>query len=254
MLTELLKQIGLTENESTVFSCIAQHKKVTAAQITRFTNIKRETVYTVLRELVKKKLIIEDIGSSITHTFSPASAEELLSLLEDDKKRLAQKKEKVLKIIEEINSLPSSKSFSIPQIRYIDEIRLKDFLLNESGKWLKSGEKNDKTWWGFQDASLIENYPEWPKYFFSKYPSLTKLKIVTNKKPAEIKLKKEYGDREGVRYIKGEEFTTTHVIIGDYILMIMTRQRPHYLIEIHDSVMAENLRVVFKKLWESEKK
>ena len=64
-------------------------------------------------------------------------------------------------------------------------------------------------------------------------------------------MKKNYKDRSEVRYIKDEKLSATNVVIGDYILMIITSKRPHYLIEIHDSVMAHNMRQMFKNLWEN---
>lgn len=32
--------------------------------------------------------------------------------------------------------------------------------------------------------------------------------------------------------------------------MIVTNQHPHYMVEIHDPVMAQNLRDIFKGVWE----
>ena len=31
--------------------------------------------------------------------------------------------------------------------------------------------------------------------------------------------------------------------------MIITNQQPHYLVEIHDTALAHNLREVFKGIW-----
>ena len=40
-----------------------------------------------------------------------------------------------------------------------------------------------------------------------------------------------------------------YVESGDYIVMIFTKQRPFYLIEIHDVPMAQNMRHLFSGLW-----
>lgn len=251
MIEELLIQFGLTENEAVIFLCLNQHQKLNGARITATTHIKRATVYTVLRELVKKGLVIEDFGGA-TRYYSPIAPESLVILLQKQESELRNKKQLLSKIVQELHTLPSSKNFSIPKIRFIPELQLQDFLVNESEKWFKSGEKNDSTWWGFQDASLLDEYPQWPEYFFSKFSGKTKLKILTNKKPLELRLRKEFEDRREMKYISNEEFTATHVVIGDYILMIMTRQHPHYLIEIRDAVMSNNLREIFKRLWKKE--
>ncbi len=250
MIQELLQKAGLTENETAIFLCVYQNKKIQGARIASATGINRATVYTVLRELIKKKFVIEDLGGGIVRYYSPASFDEFSHIIAKQEQELKERKQLYTTIEQELRSIPSTGKYSVPKIRFIDELRLKDFLINESAKWLRSGEQQDGTWWGFQDASLVEEYPEWPHYFFSQYSGKTTLKILTNEKQVEKNLKKKYVDRQEVRYITDEEFTATHVVIGDYILMIMTQQHPHYLIEIHDTVMASNLRAVFKRLWE----
>ncbi len=38
-------------------------------------------------------------------------------------------------------------------------------------------------------------------------------------------------------------------INGEYVVVIVTRTHPHYLFEIHDKLLAGNLREVFGRLW-----
>jgi hypothetical protein len=47
-----------------------------------------------------------------------------------------------------------------------------------------------------------------------------------------------------------EEFNATTWVVGEYILMIYTREKPFYLIEIYNAVLADNMRSLFKGLWE----
>jgi len=49
------------------------------------------------------------------------------------------------------------------------------------------------------------------------------------------------------------KFTATTWIAGDYLVMIITNQRPHYLVEIYDATLAHNMREVFKGLWKKVK-
>ncbi len=49
---------------------------------------------------------------------------------------------------------------------------------------------------------------------------------------------------------KGNAIGVTQAVIGDYVIIANTNQKPHYLVEIHDAVIAENLRQVFKGIWE----
>jgi hypothetical protein len=68
-------------------------------------------------------------------------------------------------------------------------------------------------------------------------------------------IEKEMGDKEITRRMirfwdDKNNFTSTQWIVGEYIISIVTKEKPYYLVEIHDAVMAHNMREVFKKLWE----
>jgi hypothetical protein len=45
------------------------------------------------------------------------------------------------------------------------------------------------------------------------------------------------------------EFTATTWVIGDYIVMLVTDQRPCYVVQIHDELLAQNMRTLFKDIW-----
>ncbi len=45
------------------------------------------------------------------------------------------------------------------------------------------------------------------------------------------------------------EFTGSTWVCGDYLVMIITNQHPHYLIEIHDATLAHNVREICKGIW-----
>jgi hypothetical protein len=50
----------------------------------------------------------------------------------------------------------------------------------------------------------------------------------------------------------GMDLTSATWVNGDYIIMITTRQRPHYLVQIHDKTLAHNMREMFKNIWERQ--
>lgn len=60
------------------------------------------------------------------------------------------------------------------------------------------------------------------------------------------------GPNRRIRYIESNKhsFTGTQAVVGDYIIYIMTHEKPYYMIEIHDRVMAHNARATFKILWD----
>lgn len=58
-------------------------------------------------------------------------------------------------------------------------------------------------------------------------------------------------DRRTVKYLDDteHEFTATQAVLGDYVIYVMTSEKPFYMIEINDRVMAHNFRQVFKMMW-----
>jgi len=251
MIEQKLKEVGLSEKEVIVYLCIFQYQKISPARIATVTSINRPTVYSVAKELIKKGLIAEDVSGSVKY-FLSLGEESLENLVISQEQKIVSLKKKLPEIVTELKQFPRKGSYSIPKIRYIDESRLRDFLISQSAVWAKSGETIDNTWWGFQDHTLLENYEDWADYFFAHFTEETKIYLLTNKKVVETKTmkKKSYAPQRHIKYWAGGAlFTATHVVIGDYILMIITGEHPHYLIEIQDKTMAQNIRELYKSIW-----
>ncbi|HWC57710.1 MAG TPA: helix-turn-helix domain-containing protein [Candidatus Paceibacterota bacterium] len=259
MLEQLLKQLGFTDKEITIYLCVLEHGKLSAAAVARLTKINRTTVYSVGKVLLEKGVITEDIGGTNRY-FSAVSPEELRALYKKEEAALAAKKQSIEQLITELASVPKNKNYSVPKIRFIDERHLDDFLHKQLPVWIesaKAGQNADtKNWWGFQDTSFIDAYPDWFKYHWQIFPSDYGTRLFTNKKPAEEKFAEHVSDtgRRQVKYwAKSKDFTATHAVLGDYVLFAITHQHPHYAVEIHDAVMAENIREMFKGMWEEIK-
>ncbi len=251
MIEEKLKDIGLSEKEIEVYLCVFQYQKISPARVSLLTRIHRPTVYSVAKELIKKGLIAEDEAGTNKYLVS-IGEDALNNLVKSQEYKIADIKKKLPDIVESLKQLPKQGTYSIPKIRFIEESRLREFLISESAVWEKSGATIDNTWWGFQDHTLIENYEDWSDYFFTHFPKETKLNLLTNKKSVETNKmsKKGYASQRNIKYWKDtSEFTATHVVVGDYVLMIMTREHPNYLIEIYDKTMAQNVRNLFKSMW-----
>lgn len=257
MLNEYLKQLGFNEKEISVYLCIVEKGKISAAQVSKITKINRTTVYSVSKELVKKGVITEDLGGANRY-FIPLPVNELKDLFKKEEEQIKEKKKALESLMQELESLPKSKQYSVPKIRFIDERHLNDFLYKEFPVWIESAKNGDKNWWGFQDVSFMESYPEWFKDHWKVYPKDYGVYLFTNKKPAEEEFSKhvkknveEANTRRNIKYwAESKEFTATHAVLGDYVLFIVTHQHPHYMVEIHDAVMAKNIREMFKGIWE----
>jgi len=251
MIADKLKEIGLTEKESSVYLCVLEYQKILPAKVSKLTGINRPTVYSVAKELIKKGLIAEDQASKSKYLVS-LGAKSLETFVNTKELNLRKLKQEVPEIISELNKLPKKGKYSIPKIRFVEEDGLKDFLINQSHSWAKSVLNSDNTWWGFQDHTLLEHYQNWADHFWNSFSKDITLNLLTNEKPIETEVmsEKSYKYQRNIKYWKdSSDFTATHVVAGDYILMIMTKEHPHYLIEIHDRIMADNLRKLFKAIW-----
>lgn len=252
MLNQYLQQLGFSDKEIAVYLCVLENGKLSAAAVSRITKINRTTVYSVSKELVKKGVIHEDLGGTNRY-YTALPPEELKNLYKTEEEKLNQKKLVIEDTIRELSALPKSKQYSVPKIRFIDELHMNDFLFKQLPVWIESAKKkDDHNWWGFQDATLLEEYKDWIEYHWKIFPEDFGTRLLTNDKQAEKELAKRIpNEKRQVKYWdKTVNFTATHAVLGDYVLFIVTNQRPHYLVETHDAVMAQNLREMFKGFWE----
>jgi sugar-specific transcriptional regulator TrmB len=234
---------------------VLEKGKATPSFISRLTGINRTTVYSVATELKVKGLIVEDSSGKIIY-LTPASETELHRIIEKEKDILKLREQNILSLQNIIKTIPASKSYSVPKIRFIEEQDLEKYLHEATPKWVEDQVTNSEvTWWGFQDHTFVEKYKDWIIWFWKKAPQEINLKLFSNQSQIEEEMVKENIDRRQIRFWSGESnFTGTQWVVGSYIIMIITTERPYYLVEIKDSVAAHNMREVFKRLWKTELK
>lgn len=256
MIQEILKKIGFNDKEIEIYLEALRLGRSTPTRIAKNTGINRTTVYSVAKNLVQKGVLTEDVGQK--YIYLVALPPEQLSLMLEKKKRALREEESLInKAISELEALPSGIQFSLPKIRFIEESALEDYLYQRTDEWNSNGAKVDKTWWGFQDHTFVDHYKKWIEDYWTKHASSQNIhvKVFSNESETEKKMaEKQIARREINFWGTGKNFTSSLWITGDYIIMIYTRNRPFYLIEIYNPVMAHNLREVFKNLWEEIRK
>lgn len=249
MVNDILKQLGLNDKQISVYLAVLQQGKVTPANVAAFTRINRTTVYSVAKELIEKGFISEDLGSE--HRYLVARPpQELHSLVQKEEREIQKKKQLVDQAIEQLRSFTKETKYAIPKIVFISEEEVENYLYKQTPKWDESIAKYDKLWWGFQDKTFVKYYEGWIDWYWEtgSRPD-SELQLLSNESAEEIK-KKKFPSRRIKFWSKSEDFTATVWILGDYLVMIVTATRPHYLVEIHDTVLAHNMREVFKGIWE----
>jgi hypothetical protein len=118
-------------------------------------------------------------------------------------------------------------------------------------EWQQSIAREDFTWWGYQDIEFVVQYREWLDHYWSQLKPAEKIWLLSNESGVEKKLKGKVPRRIIKKVPAGVEFSSTIWVLGEYVVTIMTRQKPHYAFLLKDSVFAANQRAVYQLLWRS---
>lgn len=245
----ILRELGLGEKEIAIYLALLKHGRTTPAHLGRITKINRATAYHLCKSLVSRGLAAEDLGSK-SLALVPVSANNLSFLLKKEREQFSIKENLVKKLMSEVSLISAEHEYPVPKIQFIEEHRLRDFLFANAERWNDSALEQDRTWWGFQDHTLVEEYYDWIEFLWKTAHKTSLVKLFSNSSTIEAKLQGKYKHRE-IKYLKdNHDFTASIWIVGDYLIMMATRQKPHYLVEIHDQTLANNLRKTFKELWQ----
>lgn len=247
MLEKEFQALGLNENEQTVYLAVLSAGKIAPARIAKETDINRTTVYSISRKLMSLGLIGEDLGAKVGYLYAeePSALEGIFA---KEELVLQQKKELARKVGVELALLPKRTNYSVPRIKFIEEASLAEYLDKAYPIWQASAEAADHTWWGYQDSSFTAEYQSWIDWSWKVGPQDLKVRFLTNVHQAETELSKKYPERK-LKTIEGNEFDSSLWVVGDYVVMVYSQNRPHYLVEIHDAVFARNQRQLFKSFW-----
>lgn len=245
-----LGKLGFSDKESEVYLALLQHGTMTPAEIAKLTRISRPTVYSVSKELVKKGVVIEDLGGS-SRSLIAKQPEDLAVLVNREQKALDLKKSIVQSAIGELQKVAQSAKYSIPKIVFIPEEEIESYLYKQTPTWNSSIKETKTIYWGFQDPNLVEHYQEWIDWYWQQSETAT-VKLLSNQSNTENAMANKGYVKRGVRFWDGAaNFTATTWVMGNYIAMINTKHHPFSLIEIHDAMMAENLRQLFIGIWKT---
>lgn len=245
---QLLEQLGFNKTEALVYLSIVELGKATPARVAKLTGINRTTVYSTADELVKMGVVSEDLGGRSMYLV--ANPEGLNEIIKRGRRELKSRENVVEKAIEELSQVASRSNYSVPRIRFVEERELKEHLYKQNDIWNKSITKICNMWWGFQDHTFVEHYGDWIVWYWQNAPKEISLKLLSNESKIEEEMKgKGITRREIKLWRKPTQFSATVWAIGEYLVMIETKERPHYLVEIHDAVLAHNMREYFKNTW-----
>ena len=106
-----------------------------------------------------------------------------------------------------------------------------------------------------QDHTFAKHYEKWIDWYWKTIaPTKLELKLLSNKSRIETTIKKKTYPRRKIKFWSDSKaFTATTWETGNYLTMIISNQKPHYLVEIHDKTLAYNMAELFKGIWNKVK-
>ncbi|MCA9352553.1 hypothetical protein KC901_00010 [Patescibacteria group bacterium] len=256
MLIDLLLQAGLNSTEAEVYLTLYEHRRLTPTAISEITGIKRTTVYAAADELVKKAIVSIEHGKN-KRFYTVDSTSSLLKYIELKEEDIRKKKNAIKKAITSLSEIPRSKAIPTPKVRIVTEANIEDFLYKQTAIWEKSmKDTKQTTWWGFQDTSLVEfpKYQKWILWYWKRAPKIFELKMFSNDADVEKNKSLKKIKRRQIRIWNDENpVTVTYWVLGDYVISIITNIKSHYLVQMHDPILAHNMRQLYKKVWYEHK-
>ena len=250
MKKELLSRLGLNEKEIRIYMAVLKHGRITPARLATFTKVNRTTAYHICNTLVSKKFLLADYGGPTLYVV-PSKPADLKVMVSKEKESVLRKEKMIEQVIDELKVLSAEKDYPIPKIQFIEEDGIEDHLYSNLERWNTSACQADSAWWGFQDHTFAEQYAKWIEWFWKKSGKNISVKLFSNQSVIEHKLKAKFGERE-VRFLSHANFTTTIWIVGEYVIMLETQKHPYYLVEICSKAMAENIKIIFERLWKEK--
>lgn len=247
-------QLGFTQREIKTYLALAEIGKANISILAKKVSLPRSTIYSVLEGLVDKGVVSIEHGEPITF-YSINKPASLISMVQAEKqeieKKFAAKEIAAQELARSIEPLFQSKNYSVPRIQFFEGTRnVERMLYDFELEWQKSIAKEDFTWWGYQDVEFVSQYRTWLDHYWALLlKPAEKIWLLSNQSVVEEKLKGKVARRIIKQLPQGVEFSSTIWVLGEYVVTIMIRQKPHYAFLLKDAVFAANQRTIFKMLW-----
>ena len=245
---DLFEKLGFSPNEIAIYKALLKTREAAPVELARLTGIKRTTCYSLARGLAEKGFLYED-ATKRPKKFVLVPPSELKSIVEHEKK-LAEEREVALgQFTEQLTQYEAKDRYPVPEIRFIEESKLEEFLYKRSDAWVTSIEEHDNIWWGYQDSVFAEKYINWIKSFWKGKPIDFEVRLLSNQSDVDRVLAEKYKKRIIKVLPDATDFQSTIWVTGDYVIFIYCRETPMHALEIHSALLARDLRTIFKKMW-----
>ena len=241
--TEILRKIGLTDNEIKIYLSLLKSGSRTAYQIAKDTGIYRVHVYDKLEQLMNKGLVNYVYKGAKKH-FQATHPTKIQQFLEDKKKQIELQEQEVniiLPKLEALTNLPREDTF-------VEVFKGKEglkYFLKDIVKTMKELRIT-----GIDDAKYNETLSTFMKQYFRDL-RINKIaeKVITLKKKNIFRFNRDTAPFTEYRYLDAKQFNPTNTFVYGDKVVIVTWGTPVTAIMIKNSEIAETYRNHFQHLW-----
>ena len=242
MIESILKELGLNDKEIVLYLELLSLGTCPASTLAKRTGITKSTVRYACQQLEKKKLILS-IEKDNTFMYSAESPEKLMFLLEEEKRKIEKKEQKLSMVMGELNSR-INRDTVLPKVQFFEG---KDGVEKLYQSILDLGAPIDS----FEDSGEMNDLiPEFVQYFVSerKKRKIFNRVICPSENTINIDTPEEFRSTKFL-FKKDFPFTCDVKICGDTVNIASFKKSMPVAVTITDEEVAKNFRVLFEYMW-----
>ncbi len=243
MNTNILRKIGLTDNEIKIYIDLLKSGSSTPYEISKRTGIYRVHVYDKVEQLMSKGMVTQ-IYKGAKKFFQATHPSKIKQYFEDKKKELDIQEEEISLILPELEAMTN-----LPKEDTFVEV----FKGNEGLKYflkdiIKTGKEVLIT--GIDDRNYQETLPIFMKQYFRDLKNKgIREKIITLKRKGIFLFDKELAPTTEYRFLEATQFNPTNTFVYGNKVVIVTWGSPVTAVMIKNNAIAETYRNNFEHLW-----
>lgn len=244
------QKLGFSDKEERVYLALAELGQSSATLLSKQTEIPRATLYGVLDALIEKGVASREQRRGASH-YVLNSTDSLSRIVERHRNEVSEQEQVAKELITMLTPQLRGRHHGLPSVQIFEgkqniETMLYDYLPAWRRSYVRSG---DPVLWGYQDHTIVETYRKWHEYMWETRSPKEEIRLFTNPTDLEKELHVQIPRREIRALPEHVQFSSSIWIYGDYIVMAITRQKPQYAVQMKDSMLASNLRTIFRLLW-----
>ncbi len=237
---EILKKIGLTDNETKVYLALLELGESLASKIGEKVNINRTHVYDIIESLIEKGLISYVVKNNKKY-FNAAHPKRLIDYLHEKEIQLREQEENLRKIVPELLSLRKPKK----EVEKVEIYKGKEGIKTVYNDILRTTKEYYVLGATGQIADHLRYY--FPGHEKERIKKRIKLKLLFNKHlKGKVITKRKFAE---IRYLPGKYTSPIPTTIYNNKVIILVWTTPSAIV-IENKEIAQTYKSYFNLLWD----